>query len=62
MPTTLVKLLLMKILEYLTGQGGIMILALIALTVFVFRKYKERRYFKSVEKRLNERDEKRFDN
>ncbi len=58
MPTTLVKLLLMKTLEYLTGQGGMMILGLIVITVFVFRKYKERRYFKDVEKRMSDKQKK----
>lgn len=50
----------MKTLEYLTGQGGMMILGLIAITVFIFRKYKEKRYFKDVEKRMNNRDKKRI--
>ncbi len=48
----------MKIIEYLTGQGGMMILGLIVITVFIIRKYKEKRYFKDVEKRMNNRDKK----
>lgn len=51
----------MKTLEYLTGQGGMMILALIAISIFVFRKYKERRYFKDVEKRMSDRQKKQLD-
>ncbi|WP_460220545.1 hypothetical protein [Psychroserpens sp. MEBiC05023] len=51
----------MELLDYLTGKGGIMILGLIVVTVFIYRKYKEQRYFKSVEKRMEERDIKRKD-
>ncbi|MDO6595977.1 hypothetical protein Q4512_03560 [Oceanihabitans sp. 2_MG-2023] len=43
----------MKILEYLTGKDGIMILGLIVLVVFIIRKWKEKRYFKQMEKRFN---------
>jgi len=46
----------MEIIEYITGKGGIMILGLIVIVVFVFRKYKEKRYFKAIEKRINERN------
>ncbi|XMO85642.1 hypothetical protein AAFN75_12680 [Algibacter sp. AS12] len=46
----------MKLIEYLTGQGGMMLLGLIAITVFVIRKYKEKRYFKDVERRINNRN------
>ncbi len=42
----------------MTGKGGIMILGLIVVTIFVFRKYKEKRYFKAVEKRIQEKDQK----
>ncbi|WP_452230684.1 MULTISPECIES: hypothetical protein [unclassified Lacinutrix] len=42
----------MKIFEYLTGKEGMMILGLIVLVVFFIRKWKEKRYFKSVEKRI----------
>ncbi len=47
----------MEIIEYATGKGGIMILGLIAVVVFVYRKYKEKRYFKDIEKRINKRDQ-----
>ncbi|MDB9960792.1 hypothetical protein OAD62_01720 [Oceanihabitans sp.] len=43
----------MEIFEYLTGKGGMMILGLIVLVVFIIRKWKEKRYFKSIEKRIN---------
>ena len=61
--TTTIMLLITitKIIEYLTGQGGIMILGLIVISVFIFRKYKEKRYFKDVEKRMNNRDNKQVD-
>ncbi|MFD2916897.1 hypothetical protein [Psychroserpens luteus] len=49
----------MDILNYITGQGGIMILGLIVVTVFIYRKYKEKRYFKDIEKRINKRDNNR---
>lgn len=48
----------MELLEYLTGKGGIMILGLIAIVVFVYRKYKEKRYFKYIDKRMQEKKEK----
>jgi hypothetical protein len=44
---------IMDIFEYLTGKGGMMILGLIVLIVFIIRKWKEKRYFKSIEKRIN---------
>ncbi|MBU2938150.1 hypothetical protein KO494_01230 [Lacinutrix sp. C3R15] len=43
----------MKILEYLTGKEGILILGLVVTVVYFVRKWKEKRYFKSVEKRVN---------
>jgi hypothetical protein len=46
----------MELIEYMTGKGGIMILGLIAVVLFVYRKYKEKRYFKDVEKRINNRN------
>jgi hypothetical protein len=49
----------MEIIEYINGKGGIMILGLIAITIFGFRKYKEKRYFKAVEKRIQEKNQKR---
>jgi hypothetical protein len=49
----------MDLLNYITGQGGLMILGLVVVVVFISRKYKEKRYFKAIEKRINERDRKR---
>nr|WP_321243090.1 hypothetical protein [uncultured Psychroserpens sp.] len=49
----------MDILNYITGQGGIMILGLIVVVVFIYRKYKEKRYFKDVERRIKDRDNNR---
>ena len=46
----------MDLIEYITGKGGIMILGLIVVVVFVYRKYKEKRYFKDIEKRIQKRD------
>lgn len=48
----------MEIIEYMTGKGGIMILGLIVIVVFVFRKYKEKRYFRTIEKRMSNRNNK----
>lgn len=45
----------MELFEYLTGKGGMVILGLIALVSFVYRKYKEKRYFKYIDKRMNTR-------
>jgi predicted histidine transporter YuiF (NhaC family) len=47
----------MELIEYITGKGGIMILGLIVVVVFVYRKYKEKRYFKDIEKRMNKRNQ-----
>ena len=46
----------MELFDYMTGKGGIMILGLVVVVVFVYRKYKERRYFKAVEKRINDKN------
>lgn len=46
----------MELFDYINGKGGIMILGLIAVTIFVFRKYREKRYFKAVEKRIQEKN------
>ena len=46
----------MELFDYMTGKGGIMILGLVVVVVFVYRKYKERRYFKAVEKRINNKN------
>ncbi len=48
----------MELLEYLTGKGGIMILGLIVIIALVYRKYKEKRYFKYIDKRMQEKKEK----
>ncbi len=48
----------MELIEYMTGKGGIMILGLIVIVVFIFRKYKEKRYFRAIEKRIQEKDQK----
>lgn len=47
----------MKFIEYMTGKGGIMILGLFAVVILVYRKYKEKRYFKDIEKRINNRNQ-----
>ncbi|MFK7783168.1 hypothetical protein [Psychroserpens sp.] len=41
----------------MTGKGGIMILGLIVVVVFIYRKYKEKRYFKDIEKRISKRNQ-----
>lgn len=45
----------MKLYEFITGQGGIMTLGLIALSVLFYRKWKTQRYFKHIEKKEKER-------
>jgi len=45
----------MDFLEFVAGKGGFMILALIVLALFIFRKYRDERYFKDVERRINNR-------
>jgi hypothetical protein len=47
----------MEFIDYITGKGGIMIIGLIAVVVFVYRKYKEKHYFKDVEKRVQKRNQ-----
>ncbi|WP_169301415.1 hypothetical protein [Pontimicrobium aquaticum] len=47
----------MELLEYLTGKGGLMLLGLIVIVAFVYRKYKEKRYFKYIDKRIQEKKE-----
>lgn len=49
----------MEFLNYITGKGGMMLIGLFVIFAFVFRKYKEKRYFKTVEKRINEREKNR---
>lgn len=48
----------MELIEYMTGKGGIMILGLIVVVIFVYRKYKEKRYFKDIEKRIHNKSQK----
>ena len=48
----------MELIDYLTGKGGVMILGLIAVVALVLRKYKEKRYFKYIDKRIQEKKEK----
>jgi len=43
----------MKIFEYLTGKEGMMILGLVVLIIYFIRKWKEKRYFKNMDKRIN---------
>ena len=45
----------MNIVNYLMGQGGMLILGLVVIVVFIFRKYREKHYFKSVERRMKAR-------
>jgi hypothetical protein len=45
----------MRLIEYLTGKGGILILGLVAIIVFAFRKYKEKRYFKYIDKQIQDK-------
>lgn len=49
------KLNIMNFLNFVAGKGGFMILALIVIALFMYRKYKSERYFKEVEKRINNR-------
>ncbi|WP_156115589.1 hypothetical protein [Psychroserpens sp. Hel_I_66] len=48
----------MDFLNLITGKVGFMLLAMLALALFMFRKYKSERYFKDVEKRIKERQNK----
>ena len=43
LPTIVDKMAIMDIFEYLTGKGGIMVLGLIVLIIFIIRKWKEKR-------------------
>ena len=43
----------MEIFEYLTGKGGFLILALITVIAVLYRKYRDWKSFKRVEKRRN---------
>lgn len=48
----------MELIEYLNGKGGIMILGLFVIAALAYRKYKEKRYFKYIDKRIQEKKEK----
>lgn len=45
----------MELYKYLTGQSGLMLLGLIVISVFIYRKYKTQRYFKYIEKKEKEK-------
>jgi hypothetical protein len=47
----------MEFIDYITGKGGILIIGLITIVVFIFKKYKDKRYFKDVEKRVQKRNQ-----
>ncbi len=47
----------MELIDYVTGKGGIMILGLIVVIALLYRKYKEKRYFKYIDKRIQEKKE-----
>jgi len=47
----------MELFEYITGKGGLMILGLIVVVALIYRKYKEKRYFKYIDKRIQEKKE-----
>jgi len=49
----------MELFNYLTGQAGLMILGLIVISVFIYRKYKTQRYFKHIEKKIKDKDSKK---
>ena len=46
----------MDVFDYLIGQGGLMILGLIAVFALLFRKYKTQRYFRHIEKQIKNKD------
>jgi hypothetical protein len=46
----------MEVFEYLTGKGGLMILGIIIISAVLFKKYKNWRYFKDLEKRRKNKD------
>ncbi|REG89224.1 hypothetical protein SAMN04489797_1691 [Winogradskyella sediminis] len=49
----------MNLLNYLTGKNGLILIGFVVLCVFIYNKYKTQRYFKHVEKRLNEKEKKK---
>ena len=48
----------MKLFNYLTGKNGLIILGLIVISVFIYKKYKTQRYFKYIEKKEKEKKSK----
>jgi len=48
----------MKLYEFITGKSGLMILGLIVISVFIYRKWKTQQYFKHIEKKEKERKSK----
>ncbi|MEP5256141.1 hypothetical protein [Winogradskyella rapida] len=48
----------MTVLNYITGKNGLIILGFIVLCVYIYNKYRTQRYFKHIEKRQKEKDNK----
>lgn len=46
----------MKLLNYVTGKNGLIIVGFIVLCVFIYNKYKTQRYFKYIEKKQKEKE------
>jgi len=49
----------MKLLSYITGKNGLIIVGFVVLCVFIYNKYKSMRYFKYIEKRQKEKERKK---
>jgi len=47
--------LIMQLYDYIIGKGGLMLLALVVVFVLLFRKYKQQRYFKYIDRKEKER-------
>lgn len=45
----------MQLYDYIIGKGGLMLLALVVVFVLLFRKYKQQRYFKYIDRKEKER-------
>lgn len=45
----------MKLYDYITGQGGLMVIGLFVISVLFYKKWKTQRYFKYIEKKEKER-------
>ena len=48
----------MEFYNYITGKSGLMILGLIAISVFIYKKFKTQQYFKHIDKKEKERKSK----